>query len=179
MEMKNLAVCTLFAAAFVLLPGATLAQTTSTASLTVTGTVESSITMSFVTMSGHVTVVGNSIDLGTVSAFNNTSGSFAPGVVRITNGNTFFASTDVGTLVTKANSSSAFYSLNASLVDSSDMASSLTWEVNGNPIGSTPVNVTSGMQYGVAEGQWITVNIPYTASPGRINAVITFVAIAE
>jgi hypothetical protein len=177
--MRALGVLAVVAAFVLLTPGTASAQDTATAILTVTGTVESSLTMSFVSMPGHVTVAGNAIDLGTVSAYENTSGNFAPGVTRIMNGSTYFVSTDVGTRVTKANSTSAFYSLSAYILDSSDMASSLSWEVNGNPIGATAVNVASGMQYGVDEGQWITVSIPLSAPSGRISALITFVAVAE
>jgi hypothetical protein len=175
--MRNLALCFIALAALLLTPELASGQA-NTATLTVTGNLESSMSMAIVTAPGEVTVAGNAINLGTVSAHGTTS-SFAPGVQRTQNGNSFYISTSVATRVTAANSTGSFYNLRASVVDSSDMAASLVWSVNGDEIGSTAVTVGYGMQFGADENQWIRLEIPYSAAPGNINAVITFVAIPQ
>ena len=78
--------------------------------------------------------------------------------------------------VVKANSSSASYTLAASLA-SADAAH--TWKVNATTLTTSNQNLGSSYAYGSAIAHTVYLTVPFSASTGAISKVINFTATAN
>jgi hypothetical protein len=163
-----------------MISSAALAQAGNTASgtLTVTATVNSSITLVFnsdaagVPLSSGAGTNAATLAFGNISAF----GAVAAGVTRtVVAGTSFTVSTPVDVLVSKANSSSANYTLKAQLgvADATD-----TWQVAGNTINNAAATtITTTGTYGSNAPEAIAITVPFaTASGTAISNTINFAA---
>ena len=162
------------------LSGAAMAQAGNTASgtLTVTATVNSSINLVFnsdaagVPLSSGAGTNAATLAFGNVAAF----GAIGANITRtVVAGTSFTVSTPVDVLVTKANSSSANYTLKAQL-GAADATN--TWAVAGNTITSAAAStITSTGTYGSNASESIAITIPFTEASGTaISNTINFTA---
>jgi len=164
--------------AMLTLPTFAAAQDTSTGTLTVTATVESSIGLTFendaagVSMSGAGTNAAT-MALGTISAYNTIA---TPGVTRTLGGSSFTVSSPFGVKVVKANSASANYTLSAALASAD---STNTWKINATALTTTNQSLGSSYSYGSAVAHTMSLTVPFTASTGAISKVLNFTAIAN
>jgi S-formylglutathione hydrolase FrmB len=166
--------------AILALSGAAMAQAGNTASgtLTVTATVNSSINLVFnsdaagVTLSSGAGTNAATLAFGNVAAFGAIGANITRSVVA---GTSFTVSTPVDVLVTKANSSSANYTLKAQL-GTADATN--TWAVAGNTITSTSASpITATGTYGSNTPETIAITIPFTEASGTaISNTINFTA---
>jgi S-formylglutathione hydrolase FrmB len=162
------------------LSGAAMAQAGNTASgtLTVTATVNSSINLVFnsdaagVPLSSGAGTNAATLAFGNVAAF----GAIGANITRtVVAGTSFTVSTPVDVLVTKANSSSANYTLKAQL-GAADATN--TWAVAGNTITSAAAStITATGTYGSNASESIAITIPFTEASGTaISNTINFTA---
>lgn len=154
------------------------AQSTSPGTLTVSATVESSISLTFENDVSGVTLTGAgtnaaTLAFGTVSAYNTIA---TVGVTRTLAASDFTVSSPFGAQVRKANSTSATYTLAVALA-SADATN--TWRVNATTL--TTSNQTLGSVYGYASSvaHTLYLTVPFTASAGAINKVLNFTATAN
>jgi len=167
--------------AILALSGAAMAQAGNTASgtLTVTATVNSSINLVFnsdpsgVTLSSGAGTNAATLAFGNVAAFGAIGANITRSVVA---GTSFTISTPVDVLVTKANSSSANYTLKAQL-GTADPNNNI-WAVAGNTITSTSATpITATGTYGSNTPETIAITIPFTEASGTaISNTINFTA---
>jgi S-formylglutathione hydrolase FrmB len=176
--MKKSIVITILAV--LALSGAAMAQAGNTASgtLTVTATVNSSINLVFnsdaagVPLSSGAGTNAATLAFGNVAAF----GAIGANITRtVVAGTSFTVSTPVDVLVTKANSSSANYTLKAQL-GAADATN--TWAVAGNTITSAAAStITATGTYGNNASESIAITIPFTEASGTaISNTINFTA---
>lgn len=178
--MKKLVLLTITAAMMLMMSSMAVAQAGNTASgtLTVTATVNSSINLVFnsdaagVALSSGAGTNTATLAFGNVSAF----GPVAAGVTRtVVPGTSFTVSTPVDVLVSKANSSSANYTLKAQLgaADAVD-----TWQVAGNTItNAAATTITATGAYGSNASNAIAITVPLTVASGTaISNTINFTA---
>ncbi len=154
------------------------AQDTSTGTLTVTATVESSIALTFENDAAGVTMAGAGTNaatmaLGTVSAYNTIS---TTGVTRTVAATDFTVSSPFGVKVVKANSASASYTLAAAL-GSAD--STNTWKVNSATLSTTSQSLGSSYSYGSPVAHTLYLTVPFSASTGAVSKVLNFTATAN
>jgi hypothetical protein len=165
-------------AAVTLMPAFAAAQDTSSGTLTVTATVESSIGLTFendaagVSMSGAGTNAAT-MALGTISAYNTIS---TPGVTRTLGASSFTVSSPFGVKVVKANSASSNYTLSAALASAD---STNTWTVNSTALTTTSQTLGSTYGYGSAIAHTVYLTVPFSASTGAISKVLNFTAVAN
>lgn len=178
--MKKLILLTITTAMIMMMSSMAMAQAGNTASgtLTVTATVNSSINLVFnsdpagVTLSSGAGTNAATLAFGNVSAF----GAIGANITRtVIAGTSFTVSTPVDVLVSKANSSSANYTLKAQLgtADATD-----TWQVAGNTItNAAATTITATGTYGSNAAEAIGITIPNaTASGTVISNTINFTA---
>jgi hypothetical protein len=178
--MKKVTLIVLTTAMFAMISTAAMAQAGNTASgtLTVTATVNSSINLVFnsdaagVALSSGAGTNTATLAFGNVSAF----GAVSAGVTRsVVPGTSFTVSTPVDVLVSKANSSSANYTLKAQL-GSADATN--TWQVAGNTItNASATTITATGAYGSNAAEAIAITVPFTTASGtNISNTINFTA---
>ena len=178
--MKKLVLLTIATAMIMMFSSMAMAQAGNTASgtLTVTATVNSSINLVFnsdaagVALSSGAGTNAATLAFGNVSAF----GAVAAGVTRtVVAGTSFTVSTPVDVLVSKANSSSANYTLKAQL-GSADATN--TWQVAGNTVtNAAATTITATGAYGSNAAEAIAITVPNaTASGTNISNTINFTA---
>jgi hypothetical protein len=179
--MKKLVMYTIATIAMLLLASsfaAAQAGNTATGTLTVTATVNSSINLVFnsdgagVALSSGAGTNNATLAFGNVSAF----GAVAAGITRtVVAGTSFTVSTPVDVLVSKANSSSANYTLKAQL-GSADAVN--TWQVAGNTItNAAQTTITATGTYGSNAAEAIAITVPFTTASGtNISNTINFTA---
>ena len=172
---KHLLVASITVAGLMAIPSAAFAQDTASGTLTVTATVESSIAMTFENDGAGVALTGAgtnaaTLAFGAISAYNTLS---TPGVTRSVAASDFTVSSPFGVKVVKANSSSASYTLAASLA-SADAAH--TWKVNATTLTTSNQNLGSSYAYGSAIAHTVYLTVPFSASTGSISRVINFTA---
>ena len=152
------------------------AQDTASGTLTVSGTVVSSITLTIESAGGTFTQGGTSAaltDLGSISKF----GALPTNFTRSTTATTWTLASSIGVKVLKANSISTAYTLNAQL--GSAPATGVIWTVNA-------VALTTGIQALTAAGVYNTtpsyvwsIQIPDSlATASAVDNVIQFSAVA-
>jgi hypothetical protein len=156
---------------------------TSSGALTVTATVDPSISLTFnsdpsgVALSAEDSAAAT-LALGHVKAFGYVPGTGITQVVAPGSGATSFSvATPFDVLVMKANTASSNYTLTAAL-NSADTVN--TWSIDSNTVVSgTPQSITSTGAYGTAASHTLKVVIPFSASAGAVTNVINFVATAN
>jgi hypothetical protein len=155
------------------------AGNTATGTLTVTATVNSSINLVFnsdaagVALSSGAGTNNATLAFGNVSAFGPIGANITRTVVA---GTSFTVSTPVDVLVSKANSSSANYTLKATL----GALDGNTWAVGGVGIGTSATTITATGTYGSNVAEAIAITIPFaTASGTAINNTISFTATSK
>ena len=158
--------------------GMAQAGNTASGTLTVTATVNSSINMVFnsdaagVALSSGAGTNAATLAFGNVSAF----GAVAAGVTRtVVAGTSFTVSTPVDVLVSKANSSSANYTLKAQL-GAADATN--TWQVAGTTVtNAAAATITATGAYGSNASNAVAITVPFTTASGTaISNTINFTA---
>lgn len=156
------------------------ASVTATGTLAVTATVAASINMVFDSDASGVTLTGSgsnaaTLAFGTVQAY---GGTVATGASRSVNGTTDYTySSPFDVKVTKANSSSANYTLDASL-NSSD--STNTWAVDSVTLTTSAQHVTTTGTYGSDQSHTLSLTIPFSeADATAISNTVNFTATAN
>jgi hypothetical protein len=163
----------------IFVPQLAMAQDTSSGSLTVTATVDSSIKLTFENDGAGVPMTGAgsnaaTLAFGTVSAFETIS---TTGVTRSVNGNTdFTVSSPFGVKVIQANSASADYTLQAAL-GSTDATN--TWKVNSTTLTTTDQTLGSAFSYGSAAAHTVSLTVPQSAAASSISKMVNFTATAN
>jgi hypothetical protein len=166
-----------FAAVMMSSFAAAQAGSTANGTLTVSATVNGSITLVFNSNAAGVALTGAgtnaaTLAFGTVQAF---GGTLATGVVRTTAANNFTVSSAVDVLVSKANSTSATYTLKAQL-GTADATN--TWTVGGVAVtNAAAATLTSTGAYAANTNFPVAITIPFTTASGtNINNTISYTA---
>jgi hypothetical protein len=177
--MKKLTILTIAAAVVMLMPSFASAQTAN-GTLTVSATVNSSITLAFQRNAagfaiGNPGTAAATLGFGPVQAF---GGAAIGGVTQTLNANSFTLSTPVDVVVNEANSASANYKLTAQLQAAPSNGQSFT--VSTFPVINTsaqPINATAA--YGTTT-VIVAETIPFAVPNGTtLTDVITFTATAN
>jgi hypothetical protein len=151
------------------------AQATSTGTLIVTATIESSISLTFETDASGVSLVGAgtssaTLAFGTVSAY----GTIATGnVTRTLGASDFTVSSPFGVKVVKANSASTTYTLQAALA-SADATN--TWTIGSTALTTANQTLGSSYSYGGAVPHTMKLTVPFSASAGAVSKNVNFTA---
>jgi hypothetical protein len=166
------------AASLLVLPSVAAAQDTSTGTLTVTATVESSIGLTFENDAAGVAMAGAGTNaatmaLGSISAYNTIA---TPGVTRTVSASDFTVSSPFAVRVVKANTASASYTLAAAL-GSAD--STNTWRINTTALTTANQNLGATYSYGSPVAHTVSLTVPFTASTGAVSKVLNFTATAN
>jgi hypothetical protein len=178
--VKKLVLVTITAALMLMISSAAMAQAGDTANgtLTVTATVNSGITLVFnsdaagVPLSSGAGTNNATLAFGNISAF----GPVAVGVTRtVVAGTSFTVSTPVDVQVSKANSTSANYTLKAQL-GAADATN--TWQVGGTTVTSAAAaTITATGTYGANAPEAVAITVPFTTASGTaISNTINFTA---
>ena len=154
------------------------AGNTATGTLTVTATVNSSINLVFNNDAGGVPLSSGAGTNAATLAFGNISafGAVAANVTRtVVPATSFTVSTPVDVLVTKANSSSANYTLKAQL---GSLDAINTWQVGGTTVtNAAAATITATGAYGSNTAEAIAITVPFSTLSGTsINNTINFTA---
>jgi predicted secreted protein len=167
---KLIALASLFALAAV---GSANAQTSS-GTLTVTGTIESSISLTIESAGGTTSGTGTAAAtsaLGNISKY----GSAPTGFTLAQGASDWTLSSTVGVKVEKANLTSTDYTLTAQL--GSAPASGVAWKLNGSTLSdSAATTLTSTGTYGSTGSYSWDIVIADAAAAGAIDNVINFTA---
>lgn len=147
---------------------------TSSGTLTVTGTIESSITLSVESAGGTTSGTGTAAavsELGNVSKF----GSAPTGFTLSRGASNWALSSTVGVKVDKANLTSTDYTLTAQL--GSAPASGVTWRLNGSTLSdSAATTLTSTGTYGSTGSYSWDIVVADSAAAAAIDNTINFTA---
>jgi hypothetical protein len=147
---------------------------TSSGTLTVTGTVESSINLTIESAGGTTSGTGTAAataDLGSISKY----GSAPTGFTLARGASNWTLSSTVGVRVDKANLTSTDYSLTAQL--GSAPASGIVGKLNGSSLSdSAPTTLTSTGTYGSAGSYSWDIVVADSAAAAAIDNVINFTA---
>jgi predicted secreted protein len=170
--MKNaLAVCFLVA---LLAVASTASAATSSGTLTVTGTVESSVSLTVESAGGTTSGTGTaaaSSDLGNISKF----GSAPTGFTLARGASNWTLSSTVGVQVVKANLTSTDYTLTAQL--GSAPASGIAWKLNGSTLSdSAATTLTSTGTYASTGSYSWDIVVADSAAAAAIDNTINFTA---
>jgi len=171
-NMKNtIAVCFVVA---VLAVASTASAATSSGTLTVTGTVESSISLTVESAGGTTSGTGTAAatsDLGNISKF----GSAPTGFTLARGASDWTISSTVGIQVVKANLTSTDYTLTAQL--GSAPASGITWKLNGSTLSdSAATTLTSTGTYASTGSYSWDIVVADSAAAAAIDNAINFTA---
>lgn len=173
---KGIIGCIIVAAALVA-PTVARAQDTASGTLTVTGTVMSSINLTIDSAGGTFTGANTSTassDLGAISKF----GALPSGFTRTTTPTTWTLASNIGVTVVKANSISTAYTLNAKLATAP--ATSVIWQVHATTLNAATVTaLTAAGAWGSTPTYVWTIEIPDSLPTGSaIDNVVQFSAIS-
>jgi len=171
--MKCISVMAISAAVVLSLSGVAQAATSS-GTLTVTGTVESSISLTIESAGGTTSGTGTAAatsDLGNIAKF-----SSAPTGFTLARGfSNWTISSTVGVQVSKANLTSTDYTLTAQL--GSAPASGVTWKLNGSTLSdSAATTLTSTGTYGSTGSYSWDIVVADSAAAAAIDNSISFTA---
>jgi hypothetical protein len=157
-----------------LVVASTASAATSSGTLTVTGTVESSISLTIESAGGTTSGTGTAAatsDLGNISKF----GSAPTGFTLARGASDWTISSTVGVQVVKANLTSTDYSLTAQL--GSAPASGVTWKLNGSTLSdSAATTLTSTGTYASTGSYSWDVVVADSAAAAAIDNSINFTA---
>jgi hypothetical protein len=180
--MKNIAILSAaLVAGLFLMPGLASAQgQTSSGTLTVTATVQSSISLTFSTDTNGVTLTGSGTNVATLN-FGSVSQFISPPskVTETIAATSFTVSTPFNVSVVKSNVTSATYTLTAE-VQTADAVN--TWMIDTFPLtivpaAATSLTVTGAYATNVVHTLYLT--IPFSAGASAISNSINFVATAN
>jgi hypothetical protein len=168
------------------LPTLKAANPSSSGTLTVTASIDPSISLTFASDASGLALTSGSLTntatmaLGHIAAYGYTPPT---GVTQTVNGSSpstatnFSVSTPFDVLVMEANTISSSYTLTAAL-NSAD--STNTWKVDGTAVTSgTPISITSSATYDTAASHTLLITVPFTNTTGSISNAINFVATAN
>jgi predicted secreted protein len=162
------------AAAITLLTASVASAATSSGTLTVTGTVESSINLTIESAGGTTSGTGTAAatsDLGNISKY----GSAPTGFTLARGASDWTISSTVGVKVDKANLTSTDYTLDAQL--GSAPASGIVWKLNGSTLSdSAATTLTSTGTYGSTGSYSWDVVVADSAAAAAIDNAINFTA---
>ncbi|HEY4176950.1 MAG TPA: hypothetical protein VGM90_08975 [Kofleriaceae bacterium] len=169
--MKQLSILALFAT----LATATIAHAdTSSGTLTVTGTVESSISLTIESAGGTTSGTGTAAatsDLGNISKY----GSAPTGFTLARGASNWTISSTIGVKVDKANLTSTDYTLTAQL--GSAPASGVVWKLNGSSVlDSSETTLTSTGTYGSTGSYSWDIVVADSAAAAAIDNTLNFTA---
>jgi hypothetical protein len=172
MNLKKALIVTALGLALVAAPAAFAA--TSSGTLTVTGTIESSINLTIESAGGTTSGTGTAAatsDLGNISKY-----GFAPTGFTLARGaSDWTISSTVGVKVEKANLTSTDYTLTAQL--GSAPASGITWKLNGSTLSdSAATTLTSTGTYASTGSYSWDVVVADSAAAAAIDNAINFTA---
>ena len=170
-----------FVAALMMISSAAFAQTTASGTLTVTATVNGTISLVFNSDPAGVALSGTgtnaaTLAFGTVQAF---GGALTAGVTRtVIAGTSFTVSSPVDVFVDKSNVASANYTLKAQL-NAADAVN--TWSVGGVPVtNAAAATITATGAYTSNVPETVALTIPFTTASGtNISNAINFTATAN
>jgi len=160
------------------------ASPTASGSLTVTATVNSSLTLSFATASGGVTLTGAGTNTATLAFGAISAYGTEPANVTVTNSGSlcsscFIAQTPVSIAVVQADGSSSTFTLTAQLGTSD----AYSWGVGSSAAlnNTTPTTISAAGTYGAGGNTFpILLGVPTsTANSTNISNTINFVATAN
>ena len=180
MKNNSMVFAVLLTALFVM-PSLALAQgQTSSGTLTVTATVQSSISLTFITDTNGVALTGSGTNAATL-AFGNVSqfSSPPPKITETIGATSFTVSTPFDVAVAKSNVTSANYALTAE-VQTADSVN--TWMIDTFPLTIVPAAATSLTVTGVYDTSvmhTLYLTIPFSAGATVISNSINFVATAN
>jgi hypothetical protein len=151
-----------------------MSNATSSGTLTVTGTVESSISLTIESAGGTTSGTGTaaaSSDLGSISKF----GSAPTGFTLARGASNWTLSSTIGVMVEKANLTSTDYTLTAQL--GSAPASGVSWKLNGSTLSdSAATTLTSTGTYASTGSYSWDVVVADSAAAAAIDNAISFTA---
>jgi predicted secreted protein len=152
----------------------TASADTSSGTLTVTGTIESSISLTVESAGGTTSGTGTAAatsDLGSISKY----GSAPTGFTLARGASNWTISSTVGVQVAKANLTSTDYTLTAQL--GSAPASGVTWKLNGSTVSdSAATTLTSTGTYGSTGSYSWDIVVADSAAAAAIDNAINFTA---
>ena len=148
---------------------------TASGTLTVTGTVVGSITLTIESAGGTFTQGGTAAaltDLGSISKF----GAVPTGFTRTTNATTWTLASSIGVKCEKANSISTAYTLNAQL--GTVPATGVIWTVNAVALTTGIQALTAAGVYGATPAYTWSIQIPDSlATASAVDNVVQFSAV--
>jgi hypothetical protein len=160
------------------------AQTTTSSSLAVSMTVQSSISLVFVNVAGagsqgtcslngaNTNAASVNFGIASLSGDNQSCVSFAA------NGSTSYTlSNNIYTLVTQSNITSSNYTMTASL--SSAPPTGVSWVINSATLGTAATTLTSGGTYGSNLDLFLVVTVQHTVASGNLSQTINLQATAN
>jgi hypothetical protein len=160
-----------------------LAQNTATGTLLVSMSVQSSISVEFVNVSG----AGNQGTCSITGANTNTasvnfgiaslSGDNQSCVSFSQNGSSYTLSNNIYTVVTQSNLTSSNFTLTASL--GSSPTTGVVWSINSATLGTGSTSITTGGNYGANTSMYLQVTVQHTVASGSLNEVISLTATAN
>lgn len=143
-------------------------------SLTVTGTIESSISLTVESAGGTTSGTGTAAatsSLGNISKF----GSAPTGFTLARGASDWTLSSTIGIQVVKANLTSDDYSLTAQLL--SPPASGVAWKLNGSPLSdSAPTSINPNGTYASTDSYSWDIVVADSAAAAAIDNTINFTA---
>ena len=163
-----------FAAAALLITSTAAMADTASGTLTVTGTVESSINLTIESAGGATSGTGTAAATSALSGISK-YGTAPTGFTLARGASNWTLSSTVGVQVDKANLTSTDYTLTASLA--SAPASGNTWKLNGSTLSdSAATTLTSTGTYGSTGSYSWDIVIADSAAAAAIDNAITFTA---
>ncbi len=180
MKKKSVVMAAVLAGLLAMAGSAWAQGQTSSGTLNVTATVQSSISLTFVTDANGVPLTGSGTNAATL-AFGNVSQYITPPakVTETIGANNFTVSTPFDVAVAKSNSASATYTLTAE-VQTADAVN--TWTIDTFPLTILPAAATSLTftgAYGSNVMHTLYLTIPFSAGASVISNSINFVATAN
>jgi len=148
---------------------------TSSGTLTVTGTVASSINLTIESAGGTTSGAGTAATSSALGSFSKWGGSAPTGFTRTRGASDWTLSSTVGVKVVKANLSSTNYTLTAQL--GSAPATGIVWKLNSSTLSnSSPATLTSTGAYGSTESFTWDIVIADSATAAALDNSIAFTA---
>ena len=158
--------------------------TTATGSLTVSMTVQSSISLEFLQSSsagtqGTCSITGAGSSTASLNfGIANISGDNQSCVSFSNNGTTSYTlSNNIYYKVTQSNTSSGSYSVTASLPTLP--VSGVTWKASSQTLSASPVSITSNASYGNQESVYLQVTVLSSVTTSNLSQSINFTATAN
>jgi hypothetical protein len=179
--VKKLVLVTITTAVMLMISSAAMAQAgqTTSGTLTVQAIVNSSLTLIFNSDASGIGLSSGdgtstaTLNFGNISAFGPLG---SPNITRtVVPGTSFTVSTPVDVTVSKANITSANYTLKAQL-GTADATN--TWAVGGTTVtGASAATITSTGAYGAKTPETIAITVPFATAGGTsVNNTISFTA---